>query len=69
MFGTSINTAASLMQIIVAITFQFFSEKCSAISLPSPPEAPVMSIVLIFGWFLGFQIYSILDTKPKNDVI
>jgi len=57
------------MQIIVAITFQFFSEKCSAISLPSPPEAPVMSIVLIFGWFLGFQIYSILDTKPKNDVI
>jgi hypothetical protein len=35
------------MQIMVAITFQFFFEKCSAISLPSPPEAPVMSIVLI----------------------
>jgi hypothetical protein len=65
MFEIPSKTMASLLEIMVAITFQPFLEKKIAISLPNPPEAPVISIVLISIDFNVPKLY-FFENKTKK---
>ena len=53
MFGLFWRSFPSSREIIVAITFQLFAAKCSAVALPIPLDAPV---IIMFFKVLFFYI-------------